>query len=236
MKDLLGRAAEESQPFFSGPPELPMPEHPQRHVYLAARTLAVHEAVHDALGDCTALRCFNSIAGCRRVLSEQPCDILLVDVADMAESALLLIEESAEMYPLLARIAIVKHGDIRTAIQAIRSGVADCLEKPVEREAVSQVVMPVLQPQWPVDHGDHARLTPVEQAVLARVLQGLTSRQIADLLHRSPRTVEAHRRSIMRKLRAKNLADLVIQLSSGRSVFRLHSPPEVATAHSQPQP
>lgn len=54
-----------------------------------------------------------------------------------------------------------------------------------------------------------ARLTPVEQTVLHHVLSSRTNRQIANLLNRSPRTIEVHRRHIMEKVGAANLVELV---------------------------
>ena len=52
-------------------------------------------------------------------------------------------------------------------------------------------------------------LSEMEAAVLYALLEGKTNREIATVLHRSPRTVEVHRRNIMRKLEASNVVQLV---------------------------
>lgn len=54
-----------------------------------------------------------------------------------------------------------------------------------------------------------------ERLVLAKVLQGNTSKQIAQTLGISPRTVEFHRINIMKKYGARNCADLVRKVMSG---------------------
>jgi len=52
-------------------------------------------------------------------------------------------------------------------------------------------------------------LTPSENAVLALIMQGSTSKAAGNVLGISPRTVEFHRANIMMKLSAKNVADLM---------------------------
>ncbi|MDI6451629.1 LuxR C-terminal-related transcriptional regulator [Anaerobaca lacustris] len=53
------------------------------------------------------------------------------------------------------------------------------------------------------------QLTPVATTVLQHILKGRTNRQIAEALRRSPRTIEVHRRHIMRKLGASTIVDLI---------------------------
>jgi FixJ family two-component response regulator len=62
----------------------------------------------------------------------------------------------------------------------------------------------------------HDRLTPRERATLAEILKGASSKQAARALGISPRTVEFHRTNIMRKLKARNVVELVgIVLGTG---------------------
>ena len=53
------------------------------------------------------------------------------------------------------------------------------------------------------------QLTEMEASILHLILDGKTNSEIAHSLHRSVRTIEAHRRAIMRKLNVDNLVDLV---------------------------
>lgn len=59
-------------------------------------------------------------------------------------------------------------------------------------------------------------LTPRENAVLGLIMQGSTSRVAGGVLGISPRTIEFHRANIMLKLSAKNVADLMRIVLSGR--------------------
>ena len=54
-----------------------------------------------------------------------------------------------------------------------------------------------------------ANLTPREQSVLAAIVEGFSSKEIARSLDISPRTVEFHRANLLKKCGAKNTADLV---------------------------
>jgi DNA-binding CsgD family transcriptional regulator len=55
----------------------------------------------------------------------------------------------------------------------------------------------------------HKSLTPRERMTLAQIVRGASSKEAARILDVSPRTIEFHRTNIMRKLGAKNIADLV---------------------------
>ena len=59
-----------------------------------------------------------------------------------------------------------------------------------------------------------ADLTPREQGILAEIVVGHSSKEVARALHISPRTVEFHRANLLKKFRAKNTADLVRKVSS----------------------
>jgi len=59
-------------------------------------------------------------------------------------------------------------------------------------------------------------LTRMELKILYHILEGRNSREIADVLRRSPRTVEVHRRHLMQKLGANNIVELL------RQAVRLH--------------
>ncbi len=55
----------------------------------------------------------------------------------------------------------------------------------------------------------HAQLTPRERVALSQIVRGASSKEAARMLGISPRTVEFHRANVMRKLGARNTADLV---------------------------
>ena len=104
------------------------------------------------------------------------------------------------------------------AVAAMRDGAVDFLEKPFDNQALVARVRQVLeddsaaagQRALEADYrGRHATLSPRERQVLDLMLIGRTSREIADALGGSHRTIEIHRGRVMAKMRAPTPADLV---------------------------
>jgi len=124
---------------------------------------------------------------------------------------------NAQHYP--APIFVISgRGDIPTAVDAIRNGALDFIEKPFDPAAVAVRVRDAITAWRTVRHEDsiivrdfpgHERLTAREWDVLERIARGASSKEAGRDLAISPRTVEVHRARIMEKLGAKNAADLM---------------------------
>jgi len=115
-------------------------------------------------------------------------------------------------------IVLTGYGDIPSAICALKSGAVDFLEKPVDDDVLLDHVRRALalDAQHRRQRSEHdsvrvriERLTPRECEVLRLVIDGLASKEIAQRLHVSCKTVEAHRARIMRKMETDGVADLV---------------------------
>ncbi|MFY9894280.1 MAG: response regulator [Xanthobacteraceae bacterium] len=131
----------------------------------------------------------------------------------------------AQSYP--APVLIISgRGDIPTAVEAIRNGALDFIEKPFDAAAVVARVRSAMD-AWHAGNGKdsilardfpgHDRLTARERDVLQRIAQGASNKEAGRELGISPRTIEVHRARIMEKLAAKNAADLMrIVLRGGR--------------------
>lgn len=120
-----------------------------------------------------------------------------------------LLFRARRVIPEIPSVAVVNHGDIPGAVMAMKAGAADCLEKPIEPDRLfSAVEKGLSQRPEPVFLSAQV-LTKTELDVLDRVLIGKSSSEIAAALHRSKRTIEVHRRHIMRKLQASSIVDLV---------------------------
>jgi two-component system response regulator FixJ len=107
---------------------------------------------------------------------------------------------------------------VRDATQAMREGAVDFLEKPIEAERLLARVRDALAKSAEQSQRADAtrraregfeRLTPREREILAAVVAGQRSREIAEAFAISPRTVEVHRAHIMEKMEAESVADLV---------------------------
>ncbi len=111
------------------------------------------------------------------------------------------------------------HGDIPMAVQAIKDGAVDFIEKPFHAETVVGSVREAIARTPPAEAGETGRLaglTRRESEVLDKIAAGKSSKEAARDLGVSPRTVETHRARIMAKLGARNAADLVrIVLAEG---------------------
>ena len=112
-------------------------------------------------------------------------------------------------------IFITGHGDIPMAVEAMRKGAFDFIEKPFDDEQLLARVLEALeQPQrpemgsLPLGSGPLAELSERQREVLQRVLDGKPSRQIAEELAISLKTVEFHRSRIMQKLGVRTAAEL----------------------------
>jgi len=113
-------------------------------------------------------------------------------------------------------IVLTGHGDIGTAVAAMKGGAIDFLEKPFDRDALLEALARGFER---IGEGDAAlatktdaerriaALSPREQDVLRGLVRGHPNKTIAYDLGISPRTVEVHRANAMAKLGARNLSE-----------------------------
>jgi two-component system response regulator FixJ len=113
-------------------------------------------------------------------------------------------------------IIMTGHGDVTLAVQAMKAGAVDFIEKPFEKavllSAIEHGVERLKKSAASVDRADEAAvrlqaLTPREREVLDGLAQGLPNKTIAYDLGISPRTVEIHRANVMSKLGVKSLSE-----------------------------
>ncbi len=115
-------------------------------------------------------------------------------------------------------IFLTGHGDVSAAVQAMRAGAHDFIEKPASDQLLLDRIQQAIT--WDAsrrerEHGIRefkerlATLTRRERQVVEWVASGKANKEIADALGISPKTVEAHRAQCFSKLRVCNLAELV---------------------------
>lgn len=152
----------------------------------------------------------------RTGISPQGC--VLTDVRMPEMDGLTLQQKLGERGIALPVIVMTGHGDIPIAVQALKAGAVDFLEKPFDDELLIGAIRTALE-RNARDQGRQsevatlssrlAALTPREQEVLAALVKGDPNKTIAYDLGISARTVEVHRARVMEKMQARNLSDLV---------------------------
>ena len=115
-------------------------------------------------------------------------------------------------------IVITGHADVPLAIQAMKAGVADFLEKPFGDDAILAAVRAALARDSDLNEARAERdrilalldtLSPREREVLEGLVEGRANKVIAFDLDISARTVEVYRANVMTKMKAESLSDLV---------------------------
>jgi two-component system response regulator FixJ len=123
-----------------------------------------------------------------------------------------LQREIRRTMPGLPVIIMTGHGDVPMAVQAMKDGAVEFLEKPFEKtllmEALETAFLRSTSPDRAKQEPRKA-LTEREKEIFDLLVEGHQNKAVAHNLGISARTVEVHRRRIMEKLNARNLADLV---------------------------
>ena len=113
-------------------------------------------------------------------------------------------------------VIMTGHGDITLAVEAMKAGAVDFIEKPLEKEALGRTLEEgfsrLSRKECARDRKLNATvrlqaLTSRERSVLDGLLRGLPNKTIAGELGISPRTVEIHRANVMTKLQVRSLSE-----------------------------
>ena len=190
----------------------------------------IREALEDLLASADlSVRTFGS--GAEYLACAKPdvpaCLILDVELPDI--NGLALQQQLAEGGPPI--VFITGHGDIPSSVRAIKAGAVDFLTKPFSDTDLLKAIRAALERDRTsrLERAEINRLktrfsslTPREREVLPLVASGLLNKQAAAELGISEFTLQIHRGSIMRKMEAGSLADLV-RMASKLSVPVTHT-------------
>ena len=147
---------------------------------------------------------------------EPGCIVTDVRMPDM--NGLELVRRLKAMNAPHPIIVITGHADVPLAIEAMKTGVVDFLEKPFDDEALIGAIQRALQDQAEHAEEDTERasvqrrldsLSQREREVLEGLVAGHANKVIAYDLGISPRTVEVYRANVMTKMEVKSLSELV---------------------------
>ncbi len=118
----------------------------------------------------------------------------------------------------LSVVIMTGHGDVPLAVEAMKLGAVDFVEKPFEDERLIETIRAALAGAADAANGDAVlaqiaaridSLSPRERQVMEGLVAGLSNKAIARDYDISPRTVEVYRANLMTKMQAANLSELV---------------------------
>jgi FixJ family two-component response regulator len=151
---------------------------------------------------------------------------ILLDLCLPGKSGLDILGQLTDRTYPAPVLMVSGQGDIPTAVRALRIGAADFVEKPfspgdlIARIVSASAGLPA-RAASPIDYFKQSRgLTRRETEVLDHLIAGSSSKVIARKFGISPRTVEDHRASIMRKAGVKTIAQLSIMVFEGAGSFK----------------
>ena len=191
------------------------------------------EAVRDSLqwlleGKDYRVRCFESAESFLARYDPREVACLVVDVRMGGMTGLELQNRLIDNHSPLPVVFITGHGDVPMAVDTMKKGAMDFIQKPFNETQLLTLVERMLDrakdtfaeyQQAASREALLGKLTLRESQVLERIVAGRLNKQIADDLGISIKTVEAHRANIMEKLSANTVADL-LKIALGPSVTK----------------
>ena len=188
-------------------------------VYVVDDDEAVRDSVQWLLeGQDFRVRCFESAEAFLSRYDPREIACLIVDIRMGGMSGLELQDRLVERQSPLPVAFITGHGDVPMAVDTMKKGAMDFIQKPFKEDKLVPLVERMLE-QARAAFAEHqqaanrdallSKLTGREAQVLERIVAGRLNKQIADDLGISIKTVEAHRANILEKLGATTVADLL---------------------------
>jgi two-component system, LuxR family, response regulator FixJ len=165
-----------------------------------------------------SVQTYDSATSFLNAVSKIGAGCIITDVRMPGLSGMELLRRLQEMQVRLPVIVITGHGDVPLAVEAMKFGAVDFLEKPFDDDVLLASVRAALnrseesaaiESERAEIRGRIATLTQRERDVLEGLVAGHPNKVIAFKLEISPRTVEIYRANLMTKMKAGSLSELV---------------------------
>jgi two-component system response regulator FixJ len=190
---------------------------PDRVVHIIDDDDAVRQSLAFLLGSAgLTVRLYDSASAFLAGLSTVRNGCLVTDVRMPDMTGIELLQQLRAKACKLPAIVITGHGDVALAVEAMKAGAVDFIEKPFDETAILSAVQSVLERESNAEGDDAAvvagklgTLSEREGQVLEGLVAGHSNKTIAHDLGISARTVEVYRANLMTKMGARSLSELI---------------------------
>lgn len=187
----------------------------EKQIFFLDDEPTIREVVKETLEDSDfKVSCFGNPIECLARLRSQKCHLLITDLKMPEKDGIELLADVQHLAPWVPVLMITGFGDIPTAVKAMKAGAVDFIEKPLDKRNFVRKIRSILKKNVATHPDLGTSLTRNETKILQLIINGMSNKEIANLLHRSARTIEVHRAHIMHKLGVDNLVDLVKRIAS----------------------
>lgn len=158
-----------------------------------------------------------------KLLETQQPHVVLIDISMKEMDGLEAIRRAKDIYPDIKFIVLTMHAEGQYVVKAVRNGAYGYLLKNADEKELIETIHTVFSGKkyfndeisqlmignMALEGEPHKKLSKREDEVLKLVSEGKTTKEIADQLFVSTRTVETHRVNMMKKLNVQNTAELI---------------------------
>jgi two-component system response regulator FixJ len=192
---------------------------PSAKVYVIDDDPAMRDSLDFLLGSAGFnVRLFDSATAFLHELANLEAGCVVTDVRMPGIDGMELLRQLSSGPRKLPVIVMTGHGDVPLAVEAMKLGALDFLEKPFEDDRLVAMIESAIREGEPAAKNEAiaqdvaarvASLSPRERQVMEGLIAGLSNKLIAREYDISPRTIEVYRANVMTKMQAGSLSELV---------------------------
>ncbi|MCG7201615.1 response regulator transcription factor [Marinobacter pelagius] len=201
----------------------------QQAVYVVEDDEAVRDSLELLLkSDGKPVKTYESANAFLKDYSDQMAGCIVLDIRMPGMDGMELQKKLNEKHSILPIIFVTGHGDVPMAVDAMKEGAVDFIQKPYREEALLEKIEAALEQdreqRKSLDEKQEIirrikSLTPREHEIMDRMIAGQANKVIAIELEISQRTVEIHRSRVMHKMGTHSLAHLVRMVLSVKDLI-----------------